>query len=365
LISAADIDIRGLSKVGSPEEDLLSIYFKSRDRSDLEAVRSRLRIMNKALPDGLAPAFEKSLSLSEAALASDPVKGEKGRMIFASGSVGLLKVFRLGVELEAVVVLDRSPFLLPLARLRNDYEDYGLIMVDSREARLYLIRSDILEEKSRSSIDLMNKHKKGGMSQMRFNRLRTGAIKSFLSTVAYDLSSSPDLESIGGLIVAGPGQAKSMLVEEMTESLRRRVMDLVDMPMDIDRRELVKIGDGISMEEERTAAFAALEDLKSAVLKGRPSACGPKEAHLALDEGRVSLLVLKNDFAMPGMVCKSCQIIPEISQQSCPSCGGHLSQENMAEELLRLAQRTGAEVVLADGDPFLESIGGVGAILRY
>ncbi|HWQ18944.1 MAG TPA: Vms1/Ankzf1 family peptidyl-tRNA hydrolase, partial [Methanotrichaceae archaeon] len=276
----------------------------------------------------------------------------------------LLEAYRLGVEQDPLVVLDRSPFLLPLARLRNDYEDYGLLMVDSREARLYLIRSDILEEKSHSSIDLMNKHKKGGMCQMRFNRLRAGAIKSFLSSVADDLSSSADLASLRGLIVAGPGEAKSMLLEEMPESLRRRVMDLVDIPMDIDRRELVKIGDGISREEDRNAASAALEGLKSAVLKGRLSACGPKEAHQALEDGRVSLLVIKNDFAMPAMVCHSCQIVPEIQHQSCPSCGGHLSQENVAEELLRLAQRTGAEVVLADHDQFLESIGGVGAILR-
>ena len=102
-------------------------------------------------------------------------------MIFASASAsaqsGFLHVYRVGVELEPLVVWDSSPFLLPLARLRKDYEDYGLLLIASQEYRLFLVRSKVAVEKEKRSIDLMNKHKKGGWSQMRFNRLRRGAIK--------------------------------------------------------------------------------------------------------------------------------------------------------------------------------------------
>jgi peptide chain release factor subunit 1 len=35
------------------------------------------------------------------------------------------------------------------------------------------------------------------------------------------------------------------------------------------------------------------------------------------------------------------------------------------EELYQQAERTGAEVVLVEDDAFLESIGGIGAMLRY
>jgi peptide chain release factor subunit 1 len=38
---------------------------------------------------------------------------------------------------------------------------------------------------------------------------------------------------------------------------------------------------------------------------------------------------------------------------------------NVLEELYELAQRTGAEVEFVEEDEFLQSIGGVGAILRY
>ena len=52
---------------------------------------------------------------------------------------------------------------------------------------------------------------------------------------------------------------------------------------------------------------------------------------------------------------------PEV----CTQCGSRTSQVNVLEELYELAQRTGAGVEFVDEDEFLQSIGGVGAILRY
>ena len=131
-----------------------------------------------------------------------------------------MNIYRLSPEFEPLVVWDSSPFLLPLARLRDDYEDYALLLIDSREAKLFLVRSDIIEEKDNISIDLINKHKKGGWSQMRFNRLRKEAIKSFLYQVAEDLRVLEDQE-IRGLVVAGPGEAKYQLVEVIPTMLRK------------------------------------------------------------------------------------------------------------------------------------------------
>jgi peptide chain release factor subunit 1 len=115
----------------------------------------------------------------------------------------------------------------------------------------------------------------------------------------------------------------------------------------------------ISREKE------AAKRLKEAILKGEPVAYGAEEVRSALKEGRVNRLILLNDFSIPGMVCKSCRIMLETKHESCPSCGGNTSIENVAEDLYQMAQRTGAEVLLVKDDEFLKSIGGVGAILRY
>ncbi len=360
LVPVTDIDLKALADVQDERDTFLSVYITT-NKKDRSFVNSRLKIMSKALPDDLREAFEKTLAMAEPALSAPPVKNEKGKAIFASALASFLQVYRLGLEVEPLVVLDSSPFLLPLARLRNDYGDYGLLLVDSRAARLFLVRSNIIEEKGKASIDLMNKHKKGGWSQMRFNRLRRGAIKSFLKETIDDLQGLEDLSRMNGLVVAGPGEAKDQLVEMLPHSLKNKLLGTLDLSMDALPSDLVKLGGEAASQDNGNEAAS---ELKAAILKGRPAAYGPEEVREALMQGRVKTLVL-NNFQIPGMVCQSCRLIPEIQQSSCPSCGGNISHENIAEELYEVAQRTGADVALVEDDVFLESIGGLGAILRY
>jgi peptide chain release factor subunit 1 len=74
----------------------------------------------------------------------------------------------------------------------------------------------------------MNKHKKGGWSQMRYNRLRRGAIKSFLTQLIDDLQSHEDLPRMRGLVVAGPGEAKHQFVEMLPSALKDKVLGTAD-----------------------------------------------------------------------------------------------------------------------------------------
>ena len=285
-------------------------------------------------------------------------------MIFASASAsaqsGFLHVYRVGVELEPLVVWDSSPFLLPLARLRKDYEDYGLLLIDSQEYRLFLVRSKVAVEKEKRSIDLMNKHKKGGWSQMRFNRLRRGAIKSFLTQAVEDLERL-DIQEIKGLVVAGPGEAKGQLVEMLPASWKSKVLGVLDTSMQTSSGDLVKLGNEAA-NSERSREKELAENLKVAVLKGRPAAYGLAEVGEALKQGRANHLLISNSFAIPQMICKKCHFHGE--GETCPTCGGQMQALSL-EELYQQAERTGAEVVLVENDAFLESIGGIGAMLRY
>ncbi|NYT01401.1 MAG: hypothetical protein GKC10_01395 [Methanosarcinales archaeon] len=370
LVPVTDIDLRSLSEIYDETDIYLSIYMKSAGRSELDSSRSfissRFRAMEKSLPSDLREPFASAISLVEEAVGSQPWKGERSRVIFACGPLSFLHVYRLGLEVEPLVVLDTSPFLLPLARLRDDYEDYGLLLLDSQESRLFTIRSHILQEEGRSSIDLMNKHKKGGWSQMRFNRLRKGAIKSFLGEVAEDVMGLERVSSMRGLVIAGPGDAKSQLVEMLPPQMKDKVMGMLDVPMGTAPAELMKMGDQVALEKERSLSQKTAADLRSAVLKGQLSAYGTDQVRDALMQGRVNSLVLLNDFVIPGWICEKCQHFQEGRQpESCPHCGGRTSRINVLEELYELAQRTGAQVEVVHEDEFLQSLGGVGAILRY
>ena len=371
LVPVTDIDLRALSEIYDERDVYLSVYMKSSSAAELDASRSfiasRFKAMDKSLPaDDLRQPFRSTLSLVEESVASFPLKGERSRVIFACGPLSFLHVYRLGLEIEPLVVLDSSPFLLPLARLRDDYEDYGLLLLDSQEARLFTIRSRLLEEKIQSSIDLMNKHKKGGWSQMRYSRLRKGAIKSFLGEVVEDLARLEGLQNMRGLVIAGPGEAKIELMEMLSPQIKERVMGLLDVSMGVKPADLVEMGDRLALDKERSLSRERAAELRSAVLRGQLYATGADNVRDALQQGRVKSLLLLDGFLIPGWICESCQYFQEGSQpERCPRCNGRTSRVNILEELYELAQRTGAEVEFVEEDELLRSLGGVGAILRY
>ena len=370
LLPVTEIDLRALSEIYDEKDVYLSVYMKSSSAAELDASRSfiasRLKAMDKSLPAELRQPFRSTISLVEEAVASLPWKGERSRVIFACGPLSFLHVYRLGLEVEPLVVLDTSPFLLPLARLRDDYEDYGLLLLNSQEARLFTIRSRLLEERSQSSIDLMNKHKKGGWSQMRYSRLRKGAIKSFLGEVVEDLARLEGLQNMRGLVIAGPGEAKIELMEMLSPQIKERVMGLLDVSMGVKPADLVEMGDRLALDKERSLSRERAAELRSAVLRGQLYATGADKVRDALQQGRVKSLLLLDGFLIPGWICESCQYFQEGSQpERCPRCNGRTSRVNILEELYELAQRTGAEVEFVEEDEFLRSLGGVGAILRY
>jgi peptide chain release factor subunit 1 len=360
LTPITEIDLHSLSQVGDEEDNFLSIYLPKDSRDGRAIVMSRLKMMGKALPKDLEEIFAGTVRMAEPALSAPRLEKEKGRIIFASSPQGFLAAFRVGVDLEPLVVWDSSPFLLPLSRLRRDYEDYGLLLIDSREARLFLVRSRAVEEKEKRSIDLMNKHKKGGWSQMRFNRLRRGAIKSFLTQVVEDLKDL-DHEEIKGLVVAGPGEAKGQLVRMLPALWKSKVLGVLEVSMQTPDGALMKLGNEV-ITSERSKEKELAEKLKEAVLKGRPVAYGLADVGEALKQGRVNHLLLSNSFALPQMICKKCSYHGHA--ESCPTCGAEMKALGL-EELYQQAERTGAEIVLVEEDAFLESIGGIGSILRY
>jgi peptide chain release factor subunit 1 len=364
VTSLTDIDLRSLADVNYESDTFMTVYFGTTGRiSGQSFVASRLNAIQKALPRDLSETFKKTRGMIDAALSAPIAKGERGRVIFASAPNGFFHVYRLSVEPEPLVVWDSSPFLLPLARLKGEYEDYGLLLIDSQEARLFLVRSDLLEENETASIDLMNKHKKGGWSQMRYNRLRRGQISSFFTQLIEDLQKNEDLIKMRGLVVAGPGDAKGQLIKMLPPALRVKVLGTMDVSMEATSKNLVKQGKDLAHEDERSREKVLAERLKEAVLRGHPVVYGLADVGNALKEGRVNCLLISEGFALPGMICKSCHHI-DSEGEKCPTCGGETAALSL-ESLYELAENMGTEVVFVEDDDFLESLGNMGAILRY
>ncbi|RLF65751.1 MAG: hypothetical protein DRN57_08465 [Thermoplasmata archaeon] len=368
LTLLSDIDLAELSSVRDENDVFLSVYLPIGRKSDLNAsyIASRSRDISKALGKDLSAVFGDTMEMVGEFLDGRPVPGERGRVVFASSRTGLLRKYRISVEPETRMVLDTSPFLLPLAMLQDEYEDLCLVLLDSRQARVMTVRSNILEDRERTKIDLMNKHKKGGWSQKRFNRLRRGAIHAFIREVASDLECIRQ-ERMRGIIIAGPGEAKKMLAEELPKDLKDMVIGMVDTDIETPEGKLLSLAEEVAATDEREGEMRCVDELRAAIMKGEPASYGPGEVHTALTEARVRTLIILKGTSIPGWKCERCgRMVPgEAPPPECPACGGAPSVVDIVEEFFEMAETIGAFTEFVEDSPFLESLGGIAAILRY
>jgi len=371
IVSLSDIDIRRLASIFDERDVYLSIYLPyeaSEHEKHLEGyIHSRYRAIKKAISSALSGTFDATWESVEEFVSAPPIEGERGRVIFASSDHAFLHVYHLKVEPERKFILDTSPYLLPLAELMEEYMDYAIVILDSREAHLILVKSDICHELEHESIDLMNKHKKGGMSQMRFHRLRTGHIDSFMDGVVEDMMRMKELHGLRGIIVAGPGEAKKHFIDKLPTKLSDMVIGTMDSDVDMTCGKLVEAGDRVADTEEKMEEVEHVERFRSHLMRNELATYGIQEIHDALVQGRVGELLILEDVSIPGWICERCQNLKEKVKppEKCPRCGGPTSEADMVEELYELAVRTDAHVEFVKEDSFLGSIGGLGALLRY
>ncbi len=371
LVPVTGINMRALAEIYDEKDIYLSVYLpvagKENEHLNKIFVESRVKAIKDALSPDLRSDFEKTFEMAEDFIFGSPVSGESGRIIFASYPESFINVYRLAVEPEQAMVLDTSPFLLPLAKLRADYEDYGMLLVDSREAMFTCIRSDLAEEKEHLSTDLMNKHKKGGWSQSRFNNLRKGAIRSFLSEVADNVQNTCGELQTKGFVIAGPGNAKQQLMEMLPKDAQEKVLSLIDVSMDIPRDELIGEGDSVLHETELESTRKMSRKFKSEILKDGLAVAGVEDVRSALEQGRVNVLIIMKGSSVPGWICERCQNLQPnaVPPEECDRCGGPVSLVDVVEELYELAQRTDADVEFVEKEDFPHSDYVVGALLRY
>jgi len=257
------------------------------------------------------------------------------------------------------LVVDSSPYIRPLARIHDEYESFTLLLVSSNYAKIFSISLGKIDDTKKLSKDIMNKHKKGGCSQARFNRLRRGAIKSFLSEVIEELEKRAD----DRIIIAGPGIEKNHLIELLPKALEEKIVDVIDVNVE-DESKLLKQSFNLISEKEKEKSSDAVQHLKEEILKDGLAVYGVNETLEAVKNGQVELLIIEKDFKPRGWICEHCQVVKEGSSKICPYCGNKTSEVDVLEEILEFAERTDAEIEFTD-DEEIADLGHVGGILRF
>jgi peptide chain release factor subunit 1 len=184
-----------------------------------------------------------------------------------------------------------------------------------------MIRSVVISDSKKMHKDIMNKHKKGGQSQMRFQRLRKGAIDHFFKEVTENLEKLLEKENVRRVILAGPGNAKKEFLDYLPEQIKNKVIATIDKELDIAEGDLISDSLHDFFKKEREEENEMVQDLRAEILKGGLVAYGVDDTLAAVTSGRAELLLVNMGLRAAGWKCEHCNIFRKGTAKTCPSCG--------------------------------------------
>ncbi|MDD9814311.1 MAG: peptide chain release factor aRF-1 [Thaumarchaeota archaeon] len=269
----------------------------------------------------------------------------------------------------------------------------GFLALDSKDAGWGLLHGDRLEVLSETGSGVAGKHRQGGQSAKRFQKLREQELTHYFNRVAETTREYfVDIYPIRGLVVSGPGPTKEEFVNGGYLEYRLQKMVLATLDTSYAgsegvREALDRAGDVLSdfrMVEERAAVAALFREINAHSGKG---AYGIGEV-LGLLRGNVVETLLVADRIDTHRVVAKCRKCGAEAEEhvraaglirrkaelaracaSCESADVAVESQDIIDYASLVASKMGTRVEVVSGaaehGAMLSSLGGMGAILRY
>ncbi len=283
-----------------------------------------------------------------------------------------------------------------LLDLLKEKETYGILVIDASEAALATLKGRKLTILGEYQSGVGGKHKTGGQSARRFERIREMEINKYFRRVAEHVNEKLlGVEDLKGLIIGGPGPTKYDFAEGdyVNYMLKKKILVIMDTSY-LGRsgvEEVVsrssEILKGVRYSEEKDIVQRFLYEVGH---ETGLAAYGERDVRKYLESNTVETLLLSEKLSSIHLQvkCKTCEYIedhvmekhklPKFQQNlavtKCPSCSNNTlaieEVKDLLDELIEMAEKVGinVEVVSTETDEgvmLLHSFGGIAAILRF
>src|ERR687890_994584 len=283
-----------------------------------------------------------------------------------------------------------------IKEMLKDEKVIGIIAIDTQETGLGILTGDRWQTIETLTSGVAGKHRQGGQSARRFERLRENELNEYYHRVAdHAKKVFLDQYDIKGTIVGGPGPTKENFLKE--EYLDYRLQKSVIATLDTSYsggegvRELIEKAqkEGILQEFRVMEEKQLIKKFMAEVHSGRGLGIyGIHDVVKALEGGIADLVLVTDDITYSKLEirCKACKnietIIVDRSQviatrqewlsRQCPVCSAtdlEVTDKDIVDYLNELAIKTGCRLEVISGKTEegaqLASLGKIGAVLRY
>jgi hypothetical protein len=342
--------LRRLAELRPDHGRVLSVFFNL-DPSQFATPAARATELNSVLTAAArkVEALEDLDHAEQAALREDvgrvrevltgsdiATNGTHGLAVFACGPAGVLEVVRLPHPIESRAVVDDHPCVEPLVRAGTE-ERWAVLLVNRKTARIFTGTAEGLEEVDRIEGDTHRQHDQGGWSQANYQRSVEQEKLNHLLRARDVLFARFKRRPFEHLLVGAPEELVGEVCDRLHPYLRQRVAGKLHLDVENSTAEEVRAAAAPVVDEHVSAVEReALDRMHQGVGRGDRGVSGVSATMNALEQARVEILLLAEDFDAPEL-----------------------------DEALEKAITQSARVLVIRHHEDLVMHGGIGAVLRF
>jgi len=284
---------------------------------------------------------------------------------------------------------DSRFYMEPLHEMLVEKDTYGLVVIDQGEATLGLLRGKRIETLKNVQSLVPRKHRMGGQSARRFERLHELAIHEFFKKIGDLMTEAFLTRELRGILVGGPGYTKEQFAgggyihHELVKKLLTPSFD-VGYTDENGLREVVEAARGtlkhLDLMREKDLMQRLMEEIRKP--DGGLATYGEAQVRRALELGAVETLLVSEGLrrARAKLRCGNCGHEIEATIEDgkpldpCSNCSEDKmavqDRRDLVVEFTERATSMGTRVELVsreseEGELLLRAFGGLAAILRY
>ncbi len=311
------------------------------------------RNLAKTESDKLSAAEQKlikeDLKKIETYIKSGKTEFKKALAIISSLSGDIWEVYHLSVPVKNLVVIDKTPYLKPLAGLLEQYHSYAVALVDREHARLFSIQlGEIYEYTELFTPDVPRKHKKGGWygrDENRFRRHIEVHVHFHLRDVVRHLEEILKTGEVNHLILGGSEESVNLFEKMLPQPIAAKIAGTFTADMHAGNDEILEKSLHVIKDTEKTLEEKLVEELVTRANKNGSAAIGLDDVLSQMQSGNIHHLIYIEGFNASGFKCPSCGFLTIQDLKSCPYCTTLLEKiEHLIDYAVQKVIDQGAEI---------------------
>ena len=306
----------------------------------------------------------------ETYIKSGKTEFKKSIAIFSSSSADLWEVYHLAVPVKNQVVIDRTPYVKPIAGILEQYHSYAVAVVDREHARIFRIQLGAISEYSELfTPDIPRKHKKGGWQGRDENRFRRHIdvhVHFHLMDVVKHLEAILHFGEVNHIVIAGTEESVITFNKMLPQPIIAKISGTFIADMHAGNDEILAKTMAIIKETGKTSEEGLVDELITRSNKNGSAASGLQDVLTQMQAGNIHRLIYLDGFNASGFRCTSCNFLTMQDMVKCPYCSAEFEKiDHLIDYTIQRAIDKGAAISAIVENTKLKVAGSIGALLRY